>query len=212
MFFLYQTAVCRLLLESGKSRQNIACLSCWSACGSLGRHNLQLLLNVQFHHTNTRMILARWGLWCISHGLSVEAATCSEVIYLSELPWSSARSCHVAPIHFWLLNQCPGVELISKYMLPPHPMRAPSSRSNRQGKRTASRRTATRFRTFLLNGLPSTLAVYYSPDSSFLPCGCVGQRLQLWAMKRSVFLESWAGLSKLSFSSQIHTHIWIVMC
>jgi hypothetical protein len=32
--------------------------------------------------------------------VAVEAATCSEDIYPGELPWGSARTCRVAPIHF----------------------------------------------------------------------------------------------------------------
>ncbi len=64
------------------------------------------------------MILACWQPQRCPHRCSVQAVTCSKVIYLSELPWGSACSCCV-PVHFWLANQQLNVE--PPYICSPRP-------------------------------------------------------------------------------------------
>jgi hypothetical protein len=82
-----------------RSARAATCRSLKTTWGGPGRPNLELLQTVQCRHAITGMILARWWRhWWRPH----RPRWGSDFFYPDELPWGSALSSRMAPIHFQL--------------------------------------------------------------------------------------------------------------
>ncbi len=107
-----------LALQSRQNHQHVTCCSLWDRFRGPDRPNLELLQTFKFLHSNTSIILTCLQFpWC-SRCPSIEAATCSEVIYPSELGEGSRHSWCMAPFNFSLPICCPVLRLLSTYVLP----------------------------------------------------------------------------------------------
>jgi hypothetical protein len=137
------------------------------------------------------------GPYGIPLGPLVEAVTCSEVIYPGELPWGSARSCHMAPFTSHHPIRRPSVEA-SLFVCAPSPLCAsPQMKVQHSVKENCHLGDMPVGLSMLLSSGPA----HFEPTTVLGPCFelpsiCTcGPRLQLLVIKRSVFLVSWTRLS-----------------